>query len=90
MSYCNKLIIQNIINENDFYNSYIIETECQCKKCKFLEKKIRILTNDVILPLNIRDDIGSYQTYYLNNYLNNIKNVLIKNDLYAKKIFSIV
>lgn len=90
MSYCNKLIIQNIIKEKDFYNSYIIETECQCKKCKFLEKKIKLLRKDVILPSNTRDDIGTYQTYYLNSYLNNIKNVLIKNDLYAKKIFSIV
>ena len=83
-------MIQHIIKKPHFYNNYIIETECECKNCKFLEKKIHILQNDVTIPLNTRDDTGTYQTYYLNNYLNNIKKVLIKNDLCAKKIFSII
>tara|TARA_Y100000389_G_C17135333_1_gene352234 strand:+ start:95 stop:379 length:285 start_codon:yes stop_codon:yes gene_type:complete len=93
--FCKKLAVNNILVEkynNDFYNNYIIETKCSCEYCKFLEKKINYLKNNIETNNKIKSQtVSSFHiSYNYSNHLFNIKNNLLKNDLYARKIFSMI
>ena len=75
-----------------FYNNYITSTDCKCDYCKSFNKQIKSIDDKTVLTNNNRaENITSYHNHY--NYtpqLNNIKKNLLKNDLYSKKIFSIL
>ena len=94
--FCTKLAVKSILSEHYkncyYYNKYIIETKCDCNYCKFLEKKINNFKDNVeINNISKSQAISSYHiSYNYSNYLFNIKNNLLKNDLYARKIFSII
>lgn len=96
MNYCQKLKVNSIISDSiddfSFYNNYIISTDCKCEYCNFFNKQIEKIGNQSAINNDNRaENITSYHNHY--NYtphLNNIKKNLLKNDLYSKKIFSIL
>lgn len=94
--FCTGLAVKSILSDHykncNYYNKYIIETKCDCNYCKFLEKKITLLKDNIeINSIPKSHAISSYHiNYNYSHYLFNIKTNLLKNDLYARKIFSII
>lgn len=96
MNYCQNLMVRSTINNNNkkynFYNEYIIENNCNCDYCKAFERQIKNIDVNESDKVNKRiQNVTSYHNNYnYTSYLNNIKKNLLKNDLYSKKIFSIL
>ena len=104
MNYCSNLVVKSTISDNvknyNYYNNYITQTTCKCQYCQFFDKQIKNIDNDNDndndnnnnnnLNERTRNITNYHNNYTYSSYLNNIKNNLLKNDLYSKKIFSIL
>ena len=78
---CNKVAVNSILSEVnmnfDFYKEYILNTQCTCEKCIYINR----FKDNIVLPKQKNNN-------HYSSYLLNIRTELLKNDLYAQNIFS--
>ena len=96
--FCKKLGCINILSNNnleinnvDDYNNYIISSKCTCNYCVFIDLYIDKIKGEIDVDnKNKSMSISNYHNNYnYPNFLLKLKNNLLKNDLYARKIFFI-